>query len=52
MRDLNKPCPQCGGELTFGFGLAGGGCGAYVLCLDCDFFEKPLPTVEEGEEGK
>lgn len=36
------PCPKCGGELVFGFGLAGGGYGAYVACDtdDCDFFAK------------
>jgi hypothetical protein len=40
-----KSCPQCGGEITFGFGLAGGGVdhgegtepGVYWLCLDCDW---------------
>lgn len=38
-----QECPACGGEITFGFGLAGGGVdseqgtvpGAYFMCLDC-----------------
>jgi hypothetical protein len=36
------PCPKCGGELHFGYGLAGGGIGTYTSCLEegCDFFEK------------
>lgn len=44
-------CPDCGGETTFGFGLAGGGDaegnpGIYWLCLDCDWQEpKPRKTV-------
>jgi hypothetical protein len=30
-------CPVCGGEMSFGYGLAGGGgIGAYTFCLDCD----------------
>ncbi len=28
-------CPVCGGEVTFGYGLAGGGLGGYTFCLDC-----------------
>jgi hypothetical protein len=37
-----KPCPKCGGELTFGYGLMGGGCGPYELCMEdgCDYFYK------------
>jgi hypothetical protein len=36
------PCPKCGGELTYGFGLCGGGYGPYELCLtdNCDYFAK------------
>ena len=37
-------CPKCGGQLTFGYGLAGGGIGSYWMCLDCDFFEKKQDT--------
>ena len=30
-------CPICGGtDLSFGYGFAGGGLGAYTFCLDCD----------------
>jgi hypothetical protein len=29
-------CPTCGGELEQGFGLAGGGYGAYGLCPTCE----------------
>ena len=28
-------CPNCGGEMTFGYGFAGGGLGPYTICLDC-----------------
>lgn len=28
-------CPQCGGELQTGFGLAGGGFGVYTYCEAC-----------------
>lgn len=35
-RKEDAPCPVCGGELTFGFGFAGGGFGHYSLCLDCN----------------
>jgi len=36
------PCPKCGADLHQGFGLAGGGYGAYEACLadGCDHFEK------------
>lgn len=36
------PCPKCGGELLEGFGLAGGGYGAYSACLaeGCGYFDK------------
>lgn len=38
-------CPKCGSETMFGYGLAGGGMGAYVMCdgpeeSTCDFFAK------------
>lgn len=41
----NDQCPKCGGEITFGFGLAGGGVkengetvpGVYFMCFDCDW---------------
>ncbi len=48
-----RSCPKCGGEITFGFGLAGGGVqsedgstvpGAYWMCLDCDWMG---PTAQK-----
>lgn len=33
-------CPKCGSETFSGYGLMGGGCGAYVGCDNCDFFAK------------
>jgi len=38
-----NPCPKCGCELETGFGLAGGGYGAYEYCTNeegCDQFTK------------
>lgn len=37
-----EKCPECGGPLSFGYGLMGGGIGPYVLCVDddCDWMEK------------
>jgi len=30
-------CPVCGGEMSSGYGFAGGGgIGGYTFCLDCD----------------
>lgn len=39
-------CPQCGDEVAGGYGLAGGGMGPYVFCLndDCDYFVKQEET--------
>jgi hypothetical protein len=39
--DDNK-CPECGTELIFGYGLAGGGMGAYRMCPSetCDYMDK------------
>jgi hypothetical protein len=28
-----EPCPECGAPLTWGYGLAMGGPGMYVMCL-------------------
>jgi len=41
---MNKTCPRCGSEVTFGFGLAGGldkdgKLQGYEICLDCDWQE-------------
>lgn len=39
--ELPTVCPKCGSQTIFGFGLAGGGMGPYVMCEgDCDFFQK------------
>lgn len=39
---LPSVCPKCGETTLPGYGLMGGGIGAYVLCVadDCDFFAK------------
>jgi hypothetical protein len=39
-------CPKCGGELFTGYGLMGGGIGAYEGCTndDCDYFDKTQDT--------
>lgn len=40
-------CPTCGGDITYGWGLAGGGLGPYVVCVACgDILAK---TGEPGE---
>lgn len=43
-----KTCPKCGGEVDYGYGLAGGGVGTYRYCVEdgCDYFEK-----EQDMEG-
>jgi hypothetical protein len=35
---LPDACPKCSGGMYVGYGLAGGGMGAYAICLtdDCD----------------
>ena len=42
-------CPKCGSKTDFGFGLAGGGYGAYVACESdaCDFFAKRQSKEDE-----
>ena len=39
---LPDECPWCSNPTESGYGLMGGGCGAYVFCTDeaCDFFAK------------
>jgi hypothetical protein len=54
VEDVDR-CPKCGGETTFGFGLAGGGVkdddgqtvpGAYFMCLECDWMgPEPQKTI-------
>jgi hypothetical protein len=44
-------CPHCGSELKVGFGLAGGGYGAYTYCPadDCGkYFDK---TQERDDDA-
>ncbi len=43
-------CPLCGGETSFGYGLAGGGMGAYFFCLSdaCDWFFKRQDSTPDG----
>ncbi len=51
--DAPEKCPACGGELAYGYGLAGGGIGSYVMCLndDCDHFDKkPDGSDVESED--
>lgn len=44
------PCPQCGAELHEGFGLLGGGYGAYEVCMapGCDYIQK-WPEMDDSE---
>lgn len=50
--ELPKLCPKCGSRTIFGFGLAGGGVGPYVMCDgplgqgECDFFLKKSTSKE------
>lgn len=47
------PCPKCGADLHEGYGLMGGGIGAYEVCLadGCDYFTKwPDPELSTAEE--
>lgn len=38
----DEKCPQCGEPLMWGYGLAAGGLGQYVICTGraCSFIEK------------
>jgi hypothetical protein len=47
----NKKCPKCGGELEWGYGLAGGGMGPYALCAsdECDWFQKWQDPPESAD---
>lgn len=45
----NGTCPKCGnGELQSGYGLMGGGIGAYTYCGndDCEWFYKIMDNEE------
>jgi hypothetical protein len=55
--DETPKCPKCGGEMLFGYGLAGGGIGPYRYCdtYDCDFFDKTQDAdgaARESQEKK
>lgn len=41
-----SPCPHCGGATAVGFGLAGGGYGAYTYCEDCSLVVSKSPEVD------
>lgn len=42
-----SPCPRCGSKDTYtGYGLMGGGCGAYGWCEDCVWFGKNQESYE------
>lgn len=45
---FDEACPLCGGDIYYGFGLMGGGYGAYEFCLndDCGFFDKEEDPME------
>lgn len=46
-------CPECGTELASGFGLAGGGYGAYIYCPNEDacgkYFHKTQMSDDKTE---
>jgi hypothetical protein len=46
---LPPVCPKCGADTHAGYGLMGGGMGAYVTCVTvgCDFFAKQQDSEEE-----
>ena len=35
LSDAPPSCRECGGSLEHGYGLAGGGCGPYLICESC-----------------
>jgi hypothetical protein len=51
--ELPSICPKCGSKTMFGYGLAGGGMGPYVVCDGllgvggCDFFKKKVKPSEK-----
>jgi len=48
---MNK-CPKCGTELEMGYGLAGGGIGAYEYCPECgEITDKWLDPEMEDDDG-
>lgn len=48
-----KPCPQCGSsDVTFGYGLAAGGCGSYRMCLNCDWIGDSVQDQQGDESTK
>lgn len=48
--DESIPCPKClvVGGFYRGYGLMGGGCGAYEGCDNCGYWHK---TQDEGSEA-
>jgi len=45
---LPDDCSDCHGDVTTGFGLAGGGYGFYAHCSPCDLFFKILSPESEA----
>jgi transcription elongation factor Elf1 len=50
MTENSDKCPTCGKETQVGFGLAGGGYGAYVYCEDCGIISKTQENETEKQE--
>lgn len=44
-------CPQCGHSLDLGYGLAGGGIGAYKYCHHCMTVASKTEDAEGGRDG-
>lgn len=46
--DSKEKCPKCGTHIIFGYGMAGGGMGAYQMCCNesCDYFDKTQDSDE------
>lgn len=50
----DQPCPKCGAKKLYqGYGLMGGGCGAYEGCDadGCGYFSKTQDADEEAPKG-
>ena len=47
-------CPRCGAHRQHGYGLMGGGMGAYVFCTsdDCGYFEKTPEETRDPEPAE
>lgn len=45
-----EPCPKCSTPLEMGFGLAGGGYGAYQYCPKCEEIVQKWQEIEPDGE--